>query len=123
MTLLLMLLPAAAALAEDAPPTAPAERPLSPMMAEIEAALAATRETVAELGARYKATRDQATACSLVEQIRETKLAGHVEIYEIQLRYARQDGRQEAVAELEMMIESLTSPPRRGEPMSRPAER
>jgi hypothetical protein len=122
-TVLLLVLPAAAALAGDAPPAAPAERPLSPMMAEIEDALAATRETVAELGDLYRATTDQAAALSLLERIREAKRAGHVEIYEIQLRYARQEGRRETAAELEQVIAGLTSPPRRGEPRPRPAER
>jgi hypothetical protein len=106
---------------EDAGKAARPSAKLTPMMEEIQAAVQTTREAVADLADRFRAATDETEALELARAIRCVKLDGRIEVLRIQLRYARQDGRDETVAKLEAAIERMTVPPRSGQPIPRPA--
>jgi hypothetical protein len=106
---------------DGAPKAVRAPAHLTPMMAEIQAALEANREAVAYLAARFRAAADETEAMELAREIRSIKLEGRLGVLRIQLRYAQEEGRTEAAAELESAIERMTAPPRTGTPIPRPA--
>ncbi|HOX25877.1 MAG TPA: hypothetical protein PLL30_10090 [Candidatus Krumholzibacteria bacterium] len=96
----------------------------SPMIAEIEAVLAASRAAVAELSARA-ATADPATAHALQEQIAGLKQQAELDILGIQVRHARAAGDVELAARIEADIAAILDPPAPtapAEPRPAPAE-
>ncbi len=136
LVILLVFVAAWSLLAADPPATVQASRvpaegvtavrppvKLSPMMAEIQTTLEASRLAVAELSVRFKAAGDEREALDLATRIASAKLEGRLEMLRIQLRYARDEGREEAVTELEEAITRMTAPPRTGQPIARPAPR
>jgi hypothetical protein len=98
-------------------------RELSPMMQEITASMEAARLEVADLRLRYEAASDNQAAMEIMREVARGKHESRVDMMRIQLRYARLDGRDEAVAKLEAAITRMTTPPEKGEPIPRPAPR
>lgn len=94
----------------------PAAEPRSPMMREIFAALETKQIAVAELQARFAAEGDATRALDLQREAETLKMAAELEILRIQLRYARDEGRDEAAARLEAAIDTMTAPRPRLEP-------
>ena len=86
------------------------------MMQEIFAALEAKQIAVAELQARFDAATDETRALDLQREVETLKKAAELEILRIQLRYARDEGRQETVMHLETAIETMTTQRPRLEP-------
>jgi hypothetical protein len=128
--ILLMVLAAAVSVAAEPAvkvevrPAAPGEvvapvREISPMMLEIQAAVETTRLQVAELKRRHDAAVNDAEAMDLMREAARIKRDSRVEMMRIQLRYARQDGNAELVAELEDIVTRMTAPPVKGVPIPR----
>jgi len=118
----LVVLGAGSALfAADQPAVTPAatERELSPMMMEITASMEVARLEVADLKLRYEAAVDNETAMEIMREVARVKRESRVEMIRIQLRYARLEGNDELVAELEGIITRMTAPPVKGEPIPR----
>ena len=116
----LIVLGAGSALfAADQPATPPEARELSPMMMEITASIEAARLEVADLKLRYEAAIDNETAMEIMREVARIKKEGRVEMMRIQLRYARLNGNDELVTELEEIITRMTAPPVKGEPIPR----
>lgn len=106
------------AVASEAP--APAPGPVSPLMTELLAAQSASQAAVAELSRSLAETTDQAGILAIQHEIARLKDAARLETFRIQLRYARAEGRIEAVDQLERLLEQLTTPRAAGTP-TRPA--
>ncbi|MFH1841940.1 MAG: hypothetical protein ABIF77_01935 [bacterium] len=109
---------------ESTPPTVAAvasDQPLTPRMQEITALIEAERETLRQLQAQLDAALDQDTHLQIIKKIEQLKLDTEIGILEIQLKYARLEGKLDTVAELEEAILKLTSSPEPGEPQPRPA--
>ncbi len=116
----LVVLGAGSALfAADQPATPPEARELTPMMMEITASIEAARLEVADLKLRYDAAIDNETAMEIMREVTRVKHESRVEMMRIQLRYARLDGNDELVAELEEIVTRMTAPPRKGVPIPR----
>jgi len=94
-------------------------RVLSPMMVEINAAIETARLEVAELKLRHEAAVDDKTAMEIMGEVIRVKRESRVEMMRIQLRYARLAGNDELIAELEEIVEKMTAPPVKGEPIPR----
>ena len=94
-------------------------RELSPMMVEINAAIETARLEVAELKLRYDAAVDDRAAMEIMLEVARVKRERSVEMMRIQLRYARLNGNDELVAELEEIVTKMTAPPVKGEPIPR----
>jgi len=105
--------------AADQPATPPATRELSPMMMEITASMETARLEVADLKLRYEAAVDNETAMEIMREVARIKKESRIEMMRIQLRYARLDGNDELVTELEEIITRMTAPPVKGEPIPR----
>lgn len=97
---------------------APVREP-SPMMQEIQAAMETARLQVAELKRRHDAAVNDDEAMDLAREAARIKRESRVEMMRIQLRYARQAGNTELVAELEDIVTRMTSPPVKGVPQVR----
>ena len=98
-------------------------RPLSPLMIEINAVLEANRIEIEALTARYKAAADEREAVAAMQEVIRVKREADLEILRIQLRHARQEGRDDSVARLEEAIRLMTAPRPAIEPRYRPAPR
>jgi hypothetical protein len=105
--------------AADQPAAPPEARELSPMMMEITASMEIARLEVAGLKLRYEAAVDNETAMEIMREVARVKKESRVEMMRIQLRYARLDGNDELVAELEEIVTRMTAPPVKGEPIPR----
>lgn len=103
-----------------APPPVPAPRQQTPMMAELSAAMDASRDAVAELsrGLEHAANTDEIMA--LQREITRIKDEARIETFRIQLRYAVAEHRSEDAARLESLITALNSQPEAATPV-RPA--
>ena len=88
-------------------------------MAEIQAAFEAAQAEVADLKARCDATADPALARELRREAAQVKREVRVEIMRIQLRHARARGDMELAAELQEIVNRMTTPPARGVPQPR----
>lgn len=115
---LLVLAPTGSSAGEAAPTTkpAPAARPLSPMMVEIEAALSSADRSVAELATRLAAARSRTEAHAIQRDIERAKVGAEVSVLRIQAAYARREGRPEVAARLEAEAEQLQRPRARALP-------
>ena len=102
------------------PPVKPVPE-LTPMMAEIEAALEAARQEIAELQVRSKQAAGKEEAMEIMREVARVKRESRIEMFRIQLRYARAEGRNEAAAQLEEIIIRMTAPRPKGTPVPRPA--
>lgn len=100
-----------------------AEKPteISPMMLEIQANFDASRAEVAALLKRHEAAISSEEKMEILREAAEVKRESRIEMMRIQLRYARQAGNDELIAELEEIIAQMTAPPRKGEPIHREA--
>jgi hypothetical protein len=87
---------------------APSE--LSPMHQEIVAMREALVLEVARMAEQLKATRDASGQQELQLRIDKAKSDMRVGSLEIQLRYARQEGREELVSKLEVAIQQFQNP-------------
>ncbi len=90
---------------------APAERPLSPMMIEIEAALAASDAAVAALAQQATQVSDEASKQAIMVQIAEQKQAAEFTILGIQANHARSRGDEALAARIEADIALIKNPP------------
>jgi len=98
-----------------------APRPVTPLTAAIEAALAAEQTRVVELEARLAQAPDEAAAAAIVREIELAKQAGELEVMRIQADFARRAGREEQAREIEAAIAAILAPPPPAEPQERPA--
>ena len=105
--------------AADQTATPPEARELSPMMMEITASMEIARLEVADLKLRYESAVDNETAMEIMCEVARIKKESRVEMMRIQLRFARLDGNDELVAELEEIVTRMTAPPRKGVPIPR----
>lgn len=118
--MLLTISPVLGASTADATAPTPAERPMSPMMAEIVAAVDASHLAVAELSREIAQTTDQGEVLALQREVSRLKNEMRLETLRIQLRYAEAEGRTEAVATLERLLAGPTAA-RAGDRPVRPA--
>jgi hypothetical protein len=98
----------------------PAERPLTPMQAEIKQVLEDEKTAVAELETRFTQTTDQAAALEIQKKIQETKLGTELKVLGIQAGFARAEGRTAVAEQLEAAIREMTTPKAPGQPVERP---
>ena len=106
-------------IAGAAPAVEESTREISPMMQEIQANFESARAEVAELLKRHEAAISSEEKLQILREAAEIKRESRIEMMRIQLRYARQDGKEELVAELEDIIAKMTAPPLKGEPVHR----
>ena len=92
---------------------------LSPMAAEINAAIETARLEVADLKRRQEAAINDQDALDIMREAARVKRECRVEMMRIQLRYARLDGNDELTAELEDIVARMTAPPVKGQPVPR----
>jgi hypothetical protein len=90
---------------------AAAERPLSPMMAEIHALIAAQEISLTDLREQLATAADEQQAMALRRQISLLKQLTQLEILRVQVRFARQAGREDTAQRLEAAIAQITDPP------------
>ena len=83
---------------------------LSPMMAEIQATMQASRAEVADLAARAVAAPDAETRQALQGQITQLKRQAELDVLAIQARHARTAGNEELASQIEAAIASIESP-------------
>lgn len=88
----------------------PVALPVSPEMAEINAALADERARVAGLQARLDDTADDEAALALLREMEQTKQATEVEVLRIQAKHARLAGRDAQATEIEAAIAVILAP-------------
>jgi len=93
------------------PRQAPAPRPLSPMMEEIQALVESERGRLALLHEALAEAQNAATMMALHQEIAELHESTELDILGVQLRYARQRGDAELVQELEQGIAQLSAAP------------
>lgn len=93
-----------------APKQALAPSDLSPMHEEIAAMRQALGLEVTRLAEQLKATSDPGSQTELQLRIDKAKTDMRVGSLEIQLRYARQEGREELVSKLEVAIHQFQNP-------------
>jgi hypothetical protein len=93
------------------PEPVPAERPLSPLMVEIQAALAAQQVQVAALDARFAETNDETTALAIQQEIEQVKQDTELAILAIQARHARARGDLELAQSIDAAIATIQNPP------------
>jgi len=103
-----------------APGPAPHARPLSPMLAEMQALLAAEREQLAALHARVAKAGSNDEALALQRAIEKLKFDTEVSLLRVQAKHARQAGRTEVAARIEAAITELLNPPKIVAPSARP---
>jgi hypothetical protein len=94
---------------------------LSPLMLEIQAALAAEQARVADLEARFAAAADEASALAIQKEIEQIKVETELSILRLQAEHARQEGRVEQAAQIEAAIAEMMNPRPAGIPIERPA--
>lgn len=97
--------------AADAAAPAPETRALSPMMVEIEAALAASDAAVASLAERAAQAVDESARQAIMVQVAEQKQAAELTILGIQADYARRAGDEAHAARIEADIALIKNPP------------
>lgn len=90
---------------------APAARPLSPMMVEIEAALAAGDAAVAALAQQAAQVADEGSKQAIMAQVAEQKQATELVILGIQAEHARRGGDEALAARIEADIALIKNPP------------
>jgi hypothetical protein len=94
---------------------------MSPMVAEIFAALDEQRDKIARLRVELTLERDGARAFQLQRALSAAKQETEVRLLRIQASHARREGRLEVAGNLEAAIAAMTVPPASREPMARPA--
>jgi len=97
------------ALPESVP--APAERPLSPMMIEIQGVLAEQQRQVGALDARFAETTSEVAALAVQQEIEQIKQNAELEILAIQARHARVAGDEDLAQSLDAAIATIQNPP------------
>lgn len=97
--------------APDADKSGPTERPLSPMMVEIKAALDASKAQVAELSARASAAPDHDSQMAIHREVSQIKQQVELDILAIQARYAREKGDEALALQIEEAIDTILNPP------------
>lgn len=123
------LTPSAAAVpAPAAPESAPAAASprlpahlLSPMVAEMYAAIDEQRAKVATLRAELAQARGTERALELQRALSAAKRGTEVRLLRIQADHARREGRLEVAGNLEAAINAMTTPLAAREPAARPA--
>ncbi len=93
------------------PDAVPAERPLSPMMVEIQGALAEQQRQVAALDARFAETSDETAALAIQREIEQIKQDTELAILAIQARHARAAGDEDLAQRIDAAIAAIQNPP------------
>lgn len=112
-SVLLCALALTPALAVDDTPTAAAPAPatpLTPMMADITAALQQEHALVADLAQQLATAPDDAAALQLHRAIEQAKMDGQLRVLGIQVRYAKLEGRTEDATKLEAELAAMGAP-------------
>jgi hypothetical protein len=104
---------------EAVAPRLPVQR-MSPMVADLHAAIDEQREKIAKLRAELALARGGARALELQRALSAAKRETELRLLRIQADYARREGRLEAAGNLEAAITAMTAPPASREPASRP---
>lgn len=86
------------------------EKPLSPMMQEIKAAMAANEVAVKALQVSLQTTADEAESLQILRAVDQQKQDTEIAILRIQERYARQNGDQETADQINLAIEKILNP-------------
>jgi hypothetical protein len=89
----------------------PRPDPRAPMLAEIHTAMTEEKATLAELRAELIAAPTDAAAAAVIARIGTVKQDVQLEILRIQLRYARERGRERQAQQIERAIAKIFSPP------------
>ncbi len=93
------------------PEALPSERPLSPMLVEIQSALAEQQRQVAALDARFAETTDATAALAIQREIEQIKQDTELAILAIQARHARAAGDENLAQSIDAAIATLQNPP------------
>lgn len=93
------------------PEGVPAERPLSPMMLEIQGALAEQQRQVAALDARFAETTDETAVLAIQREIEQIKQDTELAILAIQARHARAAGDEDLAQSIDAAIAAIQNPP------------
>jgi hypothetical protein len=80
---------------------------MTPMMADITAALQTEQAQVAALAAQLATAPDDAAALQLHRAIEQAKMDGQLQVLGIQARYARAEGRLEDATKLEAALTAM----------------
>jgi hypothetical protein len=99
----------------------PHEQPVSPMMAEIRAALAEEEARRTELAADFDAATDERAALEIQREIETLARDTELRILRIQADHARLAGRGAVALEIEAAITEMTAPRPTPQPQDRPA--
>jgi hypothetical protein len=83
------------------------DRPVSPMMKEIQAAFDAEREALDVLEARLKSVTTEAEIMRVMKEIERVKVETELEILGVQADYARREGRIEQAQRIEAAIKHM----------------
>ena len=86
------------------------EKPVSPMMQEIKAAMAANEVAVKALQESLQTTADEAEALQILRAVDQQKQDTEIAILRIQERYARQNGDQETADQINLAVEKILNP-------------
>ncbi len=97
------------------------ERAVSPLMAELRAALDAERVRHDELEARFHAATDERAALEIQREIETLARDTELQILRIQIDHARRAGREEVAQAAEAAIAEMTAPRPTPQPQDRPA--
>jgi len=100
---------------------APAAVAPTPMVAELLAAVDEQERLLAEIRIEVGLTRSASRRLELHRRIETIKRDTELQLLQIQVAYARREGRVEVVELLEAAIAQVTAPPERREPEMRPS--
>lgn len=91
------------------PPPAPGK--ISPMMAEIQATMAASKSAVADLMNRSAGIQDHEAMNTIQREVARLKQQTELDILAIQARYARAEGNEELAKKIDQAIAYILAPP------------
>ncbi len=105
----------------DEAQAAATDLPVSPMMAEINAALEIERAQHAELEARFRTASNERAALEIQREIEALARNTELQILQIQIDHARLAGREDAALRIEAAVTEMTTPRPPRQPQDRPA--
>lgn len=111
--LLVFVLALPLAAAEPPAPGDPApvsEKPLSPMMQEIKAAMDSHTAAVAAMQEQLNSTLDEESALQILRTISQRQQDTEIQVLRIQERYARQAGDTETAEKIDQAVEKILNP-------------
>ena len=113
--------PAAPESGGTAPVVPSATRPVSPMMAELQAVLVLEADKLVELRLRTREALTPDGALAVQREIEQLKFETEIALLRVQAKHARSAGRTEVATRIESAIADLVNPPRPHAPTARPA--